>query len=188
MYAVIDDTNRIHPNDNAVSIVGFLQRARDASDGTPGACPGDERIDFHGRWSRRRRRGRCDCINDLWSSRVFVGQWVVCLCTVRPWSPRSCDTHVAVLIKNDGMRSFALELLGHTCGRRGIQPREMRDMMEVVPIWLSGESQGSPSGVRMTLAPSARRTASFSCDILLGMDMMTGYPLSAVFSKHSSRR
>ena len=33
----------------------------------------------------------------------------------------------------------------------------------VLPIWLSGESQGASVGVRTTSAPSARRRASFSC-------------------------
>jgi len=71
------------------------------------------------------------------------------------------------------MWNFTLEPLRHSYDRRGIQPREVREMMGALPIWLLGESQGSVSGVRMTSAPSARRSASFSRDILLGMVMIT---------------
>jgi len=54
-------------------------------------------------------------------------------------------------------------------------------------MWLSGESQAASVGVRMTSAPRARRSASFSRDILFGRVMITEYPLSVVFSTHSSR-
>lgn len=48
MYAALNDTNWINPNDDAVRIVGFLQRARNSGDGASGTCTGDESIDLHG--------------------------------------------------------------------------------------------------------------------------------------------
>lgn len=57
--------------------------------------------------------------------------------------------------------------------------------MNALPIWLSGESQAASVGVRMTSAPRARNRASFSSDILLGIVIITEYPLSVVFSNYS---
>lgn len=52
MYAYINGTNWINPDDNAVGIVGFLQRTRNPSNGASGTRAGDESVDLHGRWSR----------------------------------------------------------------------------------------------------------------------------------------
>ena len=124
---MMNDTDWIHPNDNAVRIVGFLQCAGYSGDGATSACTGNESIDLHGRWSGWSGWSGNDCIDDLWPSGVFMGERVVWLCNVRTRSNlMSCDTYVAILIQNDCMRNFTLQSLRHSCDRRGIQPREVR--------------------------------------------------------------
>jgi hypothetical protein len=107
-------THGVDGDDLAVRVV-LLNGTRDAADSASSACARDDSVDFHRRRAvgggRRGFNGR----DHLRACRQLMGSRVVDLGLASvAWQGESRETYVAVLVQDDGVRNFALKLLGHT--------------------------------------------------------------------------